>query len=107
MMGCVRPILQGDSYLVPIKLKIDGQYINLEDVKKIEFTFGDLKKYYTGEITYDENSNSFLFPLSQEETIAFQGPQQLEVRVKFIDDTVVGRLYGKVEVMYGASVEVL
>lgn len=104
-MSCVKPILQGDSYYIPIKLKVNGEYINIDDVQRIEFSFGSLKKYYEGDVEYD--GESFLFPLSQEETIAFQGPQQLEVRVKFTDDTVVGKLYGKVEVMYGLSTEVI
>lgn len=104
-MLCVRPILQGDSYYIPIRIKVNGEYINIEEVQKVEFSFGSLRKYYEGDVTYD--GKNFLFPLTQEETINFQGSQQLEVRVKFTDDTVVGKLFGKVEVMYGLSTEVL
>ena len=104
-MGCVRPILQGDSYFIGIRIKVNGEPINIDEVKKIEFTLGSLKKYYDEDVKYD--GENFLFPLSQQETINLQGPQIFEVRVKFNDNFVVGKLYGEVNVMYGSSNEVI
>lgn len=104
-MNCVKPILQGDSYFIGIRIKVNGEPIDVSEVKKIEFTLGSLKKYYDEDVKYDDQT--FLFPLSQQETFDFQGPQILEVRVKFDDDSVVGKLYGKVNVMYGISSEVI
>lgn len=104
-MGCVRPILQGDSYFIGIRIKVNGEPINIDEVKKIEFTLGSLKKYYDGDVKYD--GENFLFLLSQQETISLQGPQIFEVRVKFNDNSVVGKLYGEVNVMYGSSNEVI
>lgn len=108
-MNCVRPIMQGDSYFIPIKIKVNGEKIDIEKVSKIQFVFGNLTKFFgtDSEVAYNATEDLFFFPLTQEETFGFQGPQDLQVRVKFTDDTVVGRVYGKVDVMFGNTTEVI
>lgn len=112
MSNCIKPIMQGDQYSIPfvIKDQLTKLPIDIDDIVKIEFTIGSLKKYYSqesSEVAYDEDSHCFLFPLSQEETLSLEGSQLVQVRVKMMDGTVVGRVYGSILIQYSESEEVL
>ena len=61
-------ILQGDALSVPISIKLNGIEVTTADIQAVKVTMGGIEKRYPGEITYD--SGRFLFPLTQEETLA-------------------------------------
>jgi len=83
---------QGDEYSVPLEAKLNGETLDIEAVDTAEICLGDLRKVYPGEIEYDEAEACFLFPVTQEETFAMpaNGAVELDVRIKFIDGSVVG-----------------
>lgn len=89
-------IKQGDSYAVPIYIELDGQTVTedtLYAVEAVEVCLESQCKEYRkdgeGEITFEDGA--FLFPLTQEETLALtEGPGHFDIRVKTIDGNVKG-----------------
>lgn len=92
-------IKQGDSYAVPIYIELDGQAVTdstLYAVEAVEVCLEGTSKSYksdgSGEVTFSDGV--FLFPLSQEETLALtEGPGHLDIRLKTIDGNVKGTPY--------------
>jgi hypothetical protein len=92
-------IKQGDSYALPIKLKIDGDPLNPADAEEVEFVIGGLRKLYTGAkqdmgpnvVWYDLTDSTFMFPLTQDETFAWEtGVIDMDIRIKFVGGDVEG-----------------
>lgn len=89
-------IKQGDAYAVPIYIELDGQTITdstLYAVETVEVCLETTRKEYRkdgeGDITFADGA--FLFPLTQEETLALtEGPGFFDIRVKTTDGNVKG-----------------
>ena len=81
-------IYQGCTYKLPVGIKIAGQAVIDLDVKAIEFSFGEIKKKYPEDATFD--GEKFIISLTQEDTfkLSAEGPTPCQVRVKFTDDSV-------------------
>lgn len=106
-MKCKKLIMQGDSYFIDFKITSNNEEIDLTYVDRIQFVIGDLVKYYefddSGEIKYKDGV--FKFPLSQAESLEMSGPQEVQVRVKTIDDRVIGKIYGIINLMFSSNKE--
>ena len=86
-------IKQGDQYSVPIRVLLNGEPVNVDDVAEVEFTFGDgLRKMFPQDVQYNSADNCFYVPLTQTETFAFpaNGSVTLDIRVKFVGGNVIG-----------------
>lgn len=85
-------IKQGDAYSVPVKIAANGSPVSIEDVERVEFRFGEVRKLYPEEAEYDPESGEFRVPLSQEDTLKLPEDDAVlfDVRVKFKGGTVVG-----------------
>lgn len=86
-------IKQGDQYSVPIRVLLNGEPVNVDDVAEVEFTFGDgLRKMFPQDVQYNSADNCFYVPLTQAETFAFpaNGSVTLDIRVKFVGGNVIG-----------------
>lgn len=86
-------LLQGNTYSLPIKISNpDGTSINVEDIDKAQFVIGKVEKFYGegGVVTYDEGSQSFLIPLTEEETFGFGSSVKWQVRILFKNGKVDG-----------------
>ena len=83
-------IVQGNTYRLPIRVKINGNVITDKDVKIVEFTFGCSKKKYPQEVTFEDDC--FIVPMSQKDTLSLptKKPSRYQVRVMFKDDSVKG-----------------
>lgn len=79
-------LMQGNTYALPIKLKMCGRYITPDDVDVVEFTFGNVVKNYPQHVSYSDGA--FILPLSQEETFALAGMIKYQTRVLFKDGQV-------------------
>lgn len=99
--------VQGNTYRLPILLKINGEIITDKDVKKVEFIFDDVKKYYPQDVTFD--GQHFICNLSQKDTFSFAtiGFPKYQARVLFNDDVVKGTNSIEFEVVGAQSKEVL
>ena len=77
---------KGNTYTLDVEIS----NINIEDISKIVFKFGDIEKEYNseeqGEVIYVDNK--FIVSFSQEETLNFKKEVQIEVAIKFIDNSV-------------------
>lgn len=86
-------ILQGNTYLLPVQVKdCDGAVIHVDQVVKGEFTFGSLVKFYgeSGDVSWDEALQSFIVPLTEEETFAFKGVVAYQGRLLLKNGSVSG-----------------
>lgn len=104
-------IYQGNTYNLPIRLKIKEQIIVADDVKGIEFAFGEVKKpcvikTYPEQATFD--GDKFLCPLTQEDTFLLDPKKtKFQIRVKFNDGSVKSTGTQAVNVVDAISNEVL
>lgn len=85
-------MMQGDAYSLPIVLRQGGLLITPEMVLRLEITIGNLTRTYPGAVRYDADGGQWLFPLTQEQTFAFQAGRTppVQARIKFNDESVVG-----------------
>lgn len=92
-------IKQGDAYSIPASAKLNGEPLNMADVVKVEFTFGDGKetiyarKTFPEEVTLVEIDGGLwlMVPLTQEETFSFPvGAVAMDMRVYFAGGSVKG-----------------
>lgn len=100
-------IIQGNTYKLPVLLKIGGKFITDKDVKKIEFMFDDIQKVYPKDVTFD--GSYFIVPLSQEDTFSLPTKRipKYQARVLFNDNTVKGTNPAEFTVVQSESKEVL
>lgn len=79
-------MMQGDSFPVPVELKMDGITLTPEHLEDLEITVGEniRKLFSSGEIGYDASLHYWYFIPSQQETFAMD-PDGYSViaRVKF------------------------
>lgn len=65
-------VVQGDSYAVPIKIKYQGQCVTPTDIDDVRIQIGYiLKSYSDNQLSFNEATNEWLYPLSQQESLAF------------------------------------
>lgn len=97
-------MMQGDAYAVPFVIRQGGTAVTPQMVTAVELTIGTLSRVWPGEVSYDEKKGQWLFPLTQEQTMAFaEGKVPTQVRVKFLDDRVVGAQGAAINVVESAS----
>lgn len=97
-------MMQGDAYAVPFVIRQGGTAVTPQMVAAVELTIGTLSRVWPGEVNYDAKKGQWLFPLTQEQTMAFaEGKVPTQVRVKFLDDRVVGAQGGAINVLESAS----
>ena len=103
-------ICQGDQYLIKIHL-VDTTDTTIPPtaVEIIEITVGNTtKRYPDGDITYDNESERWLYPLTQEETFALRAmPRKAQLRAKTVDGNVYNANLGTINVDESLSKEVL
>lgn len=101
-------IYQGNTYKLPIKLSMSGKTIIADDVKKVEFAFGDVIKTYPEDATFE--NDTFFVPLTQEDTFSLDPKGkalQYQVRVLFQNDSVKCTGQKPMSVMAAISKDVL
>ena len=108
-MDCKNIIMQGDSYPIFLKISYKNEKLDLDRVDVIQICIGNIVKYWnfdgSGEITYDNENDRFLFEISQKESLEMSGSQEVQVRIKFIDEKVVGKIYGSISLQYSNNKE--
>lgn len=81
-------ILQGSGYELPIRITdSEGRVITDADVVAGSFTFGELEKEYGegGEVYFDAEQESWILPLSEEETFEMRGTVEWQARFLFVN----------------------
>lgn len=102
-------IMQGDAYYLPFKIKVENTEITPADVEIVEFSLGNLLKYYPGDVEY--RNGAWQLYLSQQETFRMSTKSELQVivRIKFPGqpDVVRGTLADYINIEASRSREVL
>ncbi len=85
-------VKQGDAFLLPVTVLLNGEGVDIHSVEAAEFTLGRVRKTYPGEVTYDQGEGCFQVPLSQKDTFSLPPDDGVpfDVRVKFNGGTVLG-----------------
>lgn len=95
-------MVQGDAYQLEIVLDTD---VPVEEMEVIEVTLGGLRKVWPEEVEYKDGV--LLVPLSQKETMDFEGHVLAQVRIKCLDGTVAGSAVSRLDVRCALSKVVL
>lgn len=86
-------IKQGDAYDIAVSAELNGESLNVSDVESAEIMIGEgIRKVYPGEVSYDPENETFLVPVTQEETFSLTANSAVPVdlRVKFVGGSVIG-----------------
>ena len=91
---------QGNQFYLELEICDDnGNLLNIDSVKKVQFNIGEITKTYTetsDEVIYDTLKNNFKVWLKEEETLNF-GIVNIDVRVLFENDVILGSEIEKVK----------
>ena len=71
----------------------DGQLLDINGVSKVQFNIGELTKTYDGvseEVTYDKEEQCVRVWLTEDETFGFDNYTKMDVRVLFLNNTIMG-----------------
>lgn len=100
-------IHQGSTYKIPFNLKFNGKVLTADEVKQVEFAFGEVIKNYPEHATFD--GEHFVCPLTQEDTFALDAKKtnEYQVRVMFNDGSVKPTAAKQLSVIKSVSKEVL
>lgn len=79
---------KGNTYYLEMPVKINGETLQIENVEKVVFQIGEIRKEYPGEdVKYEREL--FVVYLSQEDTLKLNKDIEYEVAIKFSDGQVI------------------
>lgn len=96
---------QGNQFYLGIKLRDKNGYINIDSVEKIIFQIQEIEKRYPEEVEYKEGE--FYIWLTQEDTFKMQDEIEIEARIKFTNNVILGSKIKNVKVKESLNKEVL
>lgn len=102
-------IMQGDDLFLIFEIMLDNEIGSPQNIDVLEIKVGNLVKYYGAKensVLWNEEHKIFLFPLSQEETFLFKGPQEIQIRLKN-ESGVWGKVVGRKLIQFSSSKEIL
>lgn len=85
-------VMQGDAYNIPVTIKSgNGTLITPEIAACVEITVGQFTKRWPGQVTFDEKTGEWQFPVTQKQTFRFApGTAVVQARVVFQDGSIMG-----------------
>lgn len=90
-------MMQGDQYKLPIEIKTTEGNAKPATFEDLEIFVGSVRKTLgKGEVSYDDENETFLVLLTQQETFRLRGDVEVQLRCKFSDGDVVGISAGTV-----------
>ena len=90
-------MMQGDQYRLPIEIKTTEGNAKPATFDDLEVFVGSVRKTLgKGEVSYDDENETFLVLLTQQETIRLRRDIEVKLRCKFPDGDVVGISAGTV-----------
>lgn len=98
-------VMQGDAYNIPVTIKSgNGTLITPEIAACVEITVGQFTKRWPGQVTFDEKTGEWQFPVTQKQTFRFlPGTAVVQARVVFQDGSIMGGSGAPVRVEQSAS----
>lgn len=85
-------VMQGDAYNIPVTIKSgNGTLITPEIAACVEITVGQFTKRWPGQVTFDEKTGEWQFPVTQKQTFRFApGAAVVQARVVFQAGSIMG-----------------
>lgn len=98
-------VMQGDAYNIPVTIKSgNGTLITPEIAACVEITVGQFAKRWPGQVTFDEKTGEWKFPMTQNQTFRFTpGAAVVQARVVFQDGSIMGGSGAPMHVEQSAS----
>lgn len=98
-------VMQGDAYNIPVTIKSgNGTLITPEIAACVEIAVGQFVKRWPGQVTFDEKTGEWQFPVTQKQTFRFApGAAVVQARVVFQDGSIMGGSGAPVSVVQSAS----
>ena len=98
-------VMQGDAYSIPVTIKSgNGTLITPEIAACVEITVGQFAKRWPGQVTFDEKTGEWKFPMTQNQTFRFTpGAAVVQARVVFQDGSIMGGSGAPMRVEQSAS----
>lgn len=98
-------VMQGDAYSIPVTIKSgNGTLITPEIAACVEITVGQFTKRWPGQVTFDEKTGEWQFPVTQKQTFRFApGAAVVQARVVFQDGSIMGGSGAPIRVAQSAS----
>lgn len=98
-------VMQGDAYNIPVTIKSgNGTLITPEIAACVEITVGQFTKRWPGQVTFDEKTGEWQFPVTQKQTFRFApGAAVVQARVVFQDGSIMGGSGAPIRVAQSAS----
>lgn len=98
-------VMQGDAYSIPVTIKSgNGTPITPEIAACVEITVGQFAKRWPGQVTFDEKTGEWKFPMTQNQTFRFTpGAAVVQARVVFQDGSIMGGSGAPMRVEQSAS----
>lgn len=98
-------VMQGDAYNIPVTIKSgNGTLITPEIAACVEITVGQFTKRWPGQVTFDEKTGEWQFPVTQKQTFRFApGAAVVQARAVFQDGSIMGGSGAPVRVEQSAS----
>lgn len=75
---------QGDQLVLRVSIKYDGAPLTPDMVDGVKVKIGNVQHTYPdGELTYEPYSQRWLFPVTQEQTLAMRRAVEKQVQINF------------------------
>ena len=100
-------VMQGDQYNLKFHIVSREQTLTDDDLDVVEIVIGSLRKTPPG-VAYNADTGLWEFLLTQSDSMSLDpSPAPIQLRAKFPDGSVIGRVVGTINVIPALSKEVL
>ena len=84
-------IHKGEQYAVPFEIKVGEDVVTPASVDGVRIQIGDrMCEHPNGELQYDSESETWLYPLTEDQSVGmFAGDQSAQVAVRYGDEIVM------------------
>lgn len=102
-------LYQGDQYYINFVIATGSPPVPIEltNIDLIEFAIGNVIKQYPEEVTYNSDTQTFNFPITQQESMQLLGYEPYQVRIKYKNSEVYGSNVNKLNVKESLSNNIL
>lgn len=89
-------IHKGEQFVVPVEVEVNGQNVSPDDVDGIRIQIGDrLCEWPDGELDYDMEEETWLYPLTEAQTMSmYAGQRKAQIAVMIGDAILETDVFG-------------
>ena len=80
---------QGDQYKIPFTIKMGNVTVTPELCEGVKIEIADTTREWPGDVEWDSENSRWLYPVSQEQSLAISGKYKMQVQGNFGGDPAV------------------